>query len=196
MECGEQALVKLSSSHFDVVLTDVGLPDMDGRALADWIRERHAGLPVVTMTAHANVDDEAHAVTVRIPALLRKPVTLGMLRRALHTDAVVPTVIETTEQGPVDRHSVPEMMLVMQRVTLNSLASIDRALIDHDATAVVREFHFLSGGFLSVGNDVLSELFTGLQQLIRDEGGASVAELRPALRDEIVVSLDRLSAVP
>ncbi|NTZ06314.1 response regulator [Burkholderia metallica] len=191
---GGQALAEAGRGRFDVVLTDLGLPDMDGWTLAHAIRERHTGLPVVAMTAHASADDEARAIGAEVRTLLRKPVTLRVLRRALQPYAIAPDANEGPGARPADGHSVAEMVAVMRRVTLNSLASIDRALTDGDADAVVREFHFLSGGFLSVGNDVLSELCSGLQQVVHDEGGAVVAELWPALRDEIVGSLDRLSA--
>ncbi|MDN7994204.1 ATP-binding protein [Burkholderia orbicola] len=193
-ERGRQALVEAGRGRFDVVLTDLGLPDMDGWTLAHALREPDPELPIIAMTAHASADDEARAIRAGVRTLLRKPVTLRVLRRALQPYAIAPAANEGPGAPPVDRHSVAQMVAVMRRVTLNSLASIDRALIDGDADAVVREFHFLSGGFLSVGNDVLSELCSGLQQVVHDEGVAVVAELWPALRDEIVGSLDGLSA--
>ncbi|WP_241244711.1 hybrid sensor histidine kinase/response regulator [Burkholderia ambifaria] len=193
-ERGAQALALTSRARFDVVLTDLGLPDMDGWTLAHSIREQHAGLPVVAMTAHASADDEARAIRSGIRMLLRKPVTLCVLRRALQPYAVAADASERPAQLAVGRHSAPETMAVMRRVTLGSLASIDRAVHAGDDEAVVREFHFLSGGFLSMGNDVLAELCSGLQQVIQDEGIVVVAELWPSLRDEIIEALDRMSA--
>ncbi|MET1534160.1 hybrid sensor histidine kinase/response regulator [Burkholderia sola] len=193
-ERGAQALAQASRARFDVVLTDLGLPDMDGWTLAQSIREQDAGLPVVAMTAHASADDEARAIRAGIRMLLRKPVTLRVLRRAFQPYAVVASVGERCGQPAIGRHSAPETMAVMRRVTLASIASIDRAMQAGDDAAVVREFHFLSGGFLSMGNDVLAELCSGLQQVVHDEGIAVVAELWPSLRDEIVGALDRLSA--
>jgi DNA-binding response OmpR family regulator len=37
----------------DIVLTDVGLPQMNGRELADSVRERHPQLPILFMTGYA-----------------------------------------------------------------------------------------------------------------------------------------------
>ncbi len=72
----------------DVVLTDLGLPDMDGEALAEWIRGRKPGVPIVFSTGR---DD------FRAPPLLAaggpvfvvtKPFDSQTLRRTL--DACAP----------------------------------------------------------------------------------------------------------
>jgi len=48
---GEQALRRLETSDFDLVLTDVVMPKMDGYALYQAIQKDHPHLPVLMMTA-------------------------------------------------------------------------------------------------------------------------------------------------
>ncbi|MFQ5416425.1 MAG: response regulator [Myxococcota bacterium] len=48
---GAEGLEKVESSEFDVVLSDVVMPSMDGYELYQAIRERHPQLPVLMMTA-------------------------------------------------------------------------------------------------------------------------------------------------
>jgi len=48
---GAEGLRKIESSNFDVVLTDVVMPEMDGYELLSAVRERHPNLPVLMMTA-------------------------------------------------------------------------------------------------------------------------------------------------
>jgi PAS domain S-box-containing protein len=48
---GEQALRRVESSEFDIVLTDVVMPRMDGYDLYQAIRARNPDLPVLMMTA-------------------------------------------------------------------------------------------------------------------------------------------------
>jgi PAS domain S-box-containing protein len=48
---GEEALRRIDATEFDVVLTDVVMPKMDGYELYTAVRERHPLLPVLMMTA-------------------------------------------------------------------------------------------------------------------------------------------------
>ena len=48
---GLEALEKLRRTPFDIVLTDVVMPNMDGHELFLKVRERQPGLPVLMMTA-------------------------------------------------------------------------------------------------------------------------------------------------
>ncbi|WP_081068017.1 response regulator [Burkholderia territorii] len=82
VESGEQALRALALGSFDVVLTDLDLPDMDQWTLASAIRERHAQLSVIAMTAHAGPRGEQRCVAAPIRALLPIPVSLRALERA------------------------------------------------------------------------------------------------------------------
>jgi two-component system chemotaxis response regulator CheY len=54
---GPRALDLLEECRYDVVIVDLVMPVMDGRALAKRIRRRprHAGLPIVMMTHMSNV---------------------------------------------------------------------------------------------------------------------------------------------
>jgi two-component system chemotaxis response regulator CheY len=54
---GPRALTLLEERAYDVVMVDLMMPVMDGRALAKRIRRRprHAGLPIVMMTHMSNV---------------------------------------------------------------------------------------------------------------------------------------------
>ncbi len=48
---GAEALAKVEADHFDIVLSDVVMPNMDGHELFLAIRERRPDLPVLLMTA-------------------------------------------------------------------------------------------------------------------------------------------------
>jgi CheY-like chemotaxis protein len=87
---GVAALAALGRLSFDVVLTDVVMPHMDGYELYTAIREQHPKLPVLMMTAF-HYDKDHIIKRARIAGLttviFKKPVDPGRLRRAL-IDAV------------------------------------------------------------------------------------------------------------
>jgi CheY-like chemotaxis protein len=83
---GVEALRRVEKSDFDVVLTDVVMPEMDGHELFCAIRERFPGLPVLMMTAFHH--DKDHIIKrSRLRGLdgviFKKPVDPGRLRQVL-----------------------------------------------------------------------------------------------------------------
>jgi two-component system, OmpR family, response regulator len=54
---GEEALTRVRIGSFDLVILDLGLPSRDGLEVLRDLRERHAGLPVVILTARDSVRD-------------------------------------------------------------------------------------------------------------------------------------------
>lgn len=52
------ALDKLQTQHFDLVLLDLSLPEMDGLELCRLIKTRFPLLPVIISTARADIDDK------------------------------------------------------------------------------------------------------------------------------------------
>ncbi len=70
---GSEALEKLASQRFDLVLTDVRLPDMTGLDILDEIQRTEDPLPVVVMTAHGSVDVVVDSMQRGASDFLSKP---------------------------------------------------------------------------------------------------------------------------
>ncbi len=49
---GSDALIKLNELHYDLVLLDVEMPQMDGIQVAERIREKHPALKVIALTVN------------------------------------------------------------------------------------------------------------------------------------------------
>jgi CheY-like chemotaxis protein len=82
---GRQAVAALSRGRFDAVLMDVQMPVMDGLEATTRIRQdpRHAGLPIVAMTAHALKGDEERCLAAGMNAYIAKPVSRDALYSVL-----------------------------------------------------------------------------------------------------------------
>jgi len=76
----QQALELAASEKIDLLLTDIGLPDMAGTELARRLREARPDLPVVFATGHGRVDGFEHAAGV---AVLGKPFDFERLKQTL-----------------------------------------------------------------------------------------------------------------
>src|SRR5436309_1705581 len=61
---GRDALEKVKSDNFDVVITDIKMPGMDGIQLLQGIKKHDPSLPVVIMTAYASQQSAIDAVNL------------------------------------------------------------------------------------------------------------------------------------
>jgi nitrogen-specific signal transduction histidine kinase/ActR/RegA family two-component response regulator len=82
---GEEAfeIFLKDAARFDLLLTDVVMPGMSGRKLADQVQQRRADLRVVYMTAYSPSEIAAHGVVEPNVAVLAKPFTPNELERAI-----------------------------------------------------------------------------------------------------------------
>lgn len=69
----KEALEQLESSHVDLVVTDIRLPDGTGKDIFGWIAQRRPGLPVMLMTAFGSVADAVALVKAGAVDYLEKP---------------------------------------------------------------------------------------------------------------------------
>ncbi|CAA6811458.1 MAG: DNA-binding response regulator [uncultured Sulfurovum sp.] len=67
------ALEKLSIEQYDLVLLDLGLPEMDGLELCKRIKKAYPSLPIVISTARADVSDKVVAFDVGADDYIAKP---------------------------------------------------------------------------------------------------------------------------
>ncbi|HNR59986.1 MAG TPA: sigma 54-interacting transcriptional regulator [Thauera sp.] len=67
------AHARLAMETFDLVLSDVRLPDGDGLTLFEDIRRHHPALPVIMITAHGSIPDAVDATTRGVADYLTKP---------------------------------------------------------------------------------------------------------------------------
>jgi CheY-like chemotaxis protein len=69
--------------HFDLILTDLTMPGMDGRELAEAIHSLRPGIPVILATGYGEGMDEAAALSSGFAALIPKPYNIDALITAL-----------------------------------------------------------------------------------------------------------------
>jgi len=75
--------LKRENGHFDLLLTDIRMPVMDGIALALASARDFPNLTIVLMTGYADQRERAHGLDALIHDVLPKPFTLAALRDAV-----------------------------------------------------------------------------------------------------------------
>lgn len=81
---GEEALAALDGARFDLLLTDLRMPGMDGLDLSRRGRILDPDLTVVMMTAHGDVSDAVRAMSEGAFWFVPKPVDIDPLLDVLH----------------------------------------------------------------------------------------------------------------
>lgn len=73
---GVDGLKKLSSDRFDLVMTDINMPVMDGLKLVSLIRNdaTHKDTPIVVITTEGAQEDKDRALSLGANAFVTKPV--------------------------------------------------------------------------------------------------------------------------
>jgi DNA-binding response OmpR family regulator len=76
---GAQALSSLKSKVYDVILLDIGLPDIDGRALCLKMREAGVRSPIIMLTAADSEDDTITGLDAGANDYVTKPFRMAVL---------------------------------------------------------------------------------------------------------------------
>ena len=82
---GLDALRELENWQPDLLVTDLGLPGMDGYELVRAIRDKRPGLPAVAVSAYARADDRERALAAGFIAHIAKPIDPLSFVRVLAT---------------------------------------------------------------------------------------------------------------
>jgi len=76
---GEAALYVIKTAVPDIVILDLGLPDMDGINVLKRLRKKHADLPVLLLTARSALDDKITGLDSGADDYLAKPFEMSEL---------------------------------------------------------------------------------------------------------------------
>jgi PAS domain S-box-containing protein len=86
-ENGRLALELLAASHFDLVLMDIQMPEMDGVTATARIRENekstHRHIPIIALTAHAMKGDRERCLEAGMDGYVSKPIDGRKLKEEL-----------------------------------------------------------------------------------------------------------------
>jgi len=76
-----EALTLAQREHFDLIISDIGMPHMDGYAFAENLRAlpAYATIPMIAVTGFAEYDDRERALSAGFNSHLKKPVDVVKL---------------------------------------------------------------------------------------------------------------------
>ena len=85
---------RLGEEAFDLVISDLRLPDSDGIDLLKWLKSTHPSLPLIMMTSYAEIQTAGQAMQLGAADYIAKPLNpdelLGKIRELAHVEEKAP----------------------------------------------------------------------------------------------------------
>ena len=155
-ENGERALQAWAAQAFDLVITDVNMPRMNGYELTRELRRIGATVPIIGVTANAMREEGERCLQVGMNAWVVKPLSLSMLRATVlaHCSEVQGGGLAVDLEGWIDLS--PAMRQLMERTLHEDIEQIEQGLRSGDGTLVQQRLHSLNGGLATVRATALS----------------------------------------
>jgi two-component system capsular synthesis sensor histidine kinase RcsC len=179
---GEQALELWPQGRFDVVLTDVNMPVMDGYQLATALRQLDQTVPIIGITANALREEGQRCTAVGMNAWMVKPLNLMMLRT--HLEKYCNIDLPQTDEAQIQLS--PKMRDLFVTTLRRDIDTTLTALNSGDAILVAQQLHSMAGALGAVRIEATATVFVELENSLRS------TTLTTALSLEIGQHLARL----
>lgn len=187
---GEQALQLWQPQAFDLVLTDVNMPLMNGYELTKALRAHDRQLPIIGVTANAMREEGVRCLAVGMNAWIVKPLSLQTLRAQLVKQCKVKPPVEPPPETFDDSVQLSDKMrpLFISSVQ-QDLQRIGAALAQRDARTLGQLLHSASGALGAV------QALDLAQACIELESALNRGSLDTSLELKVKTVMQRLSAV-
>ncbi len=128
-DCAENALKELENTRFDVVISDVNMPGMDGHELLGQVKEKYPGLPMMLITAYGQVKLAVEAMQNGAADYLVKP---------FEPKTLIQSIIKVLGLGDstVEKHSV-EQGPVAEDPFSRQFFEVARKVAESDSTVMI-----------------------------------------------------------
>ncbi|OEC33754.1 two-component system, NarL family, capsular synthesis sensor histidine kinase RcsC [Pseudomonas cuatrocienegasensis] len=171
---GAQALQRWQPDAFDLIITDVNMPVVNGYELARQLRERGATLPIIGVTANALREEGQRCLSMGMNAWIVKPLTLDSLHATLLKVCpdcqAAPQPVTAPPDGALTLSGFSAQMQALFVSTMaTDIATARDALASADASRLIQYLHRMSGAYAAVGANEIAEQCFSLEAAISDQ---------------------------
>jgi PAS domain S-box-containing protein len=212
---GREAIELLGRDHFDLVLMDIQMPEMDGLEATRVIRRSDSGvlnqkIPIIAMTANAMQKDREECIAAGMDDYVSKPLsvkefieTIGRCMEGKALAGEKPTDIRATSDGIISRPRALELLggdedLLIKVYGLfidaapQNLEKLRDALEKGDIEVMERQAHSLKSMAGSVGADSLQNAALQVETAAREKDVNRVITLIGRLEHELGNTVEKI----
>jgi putative nucleotidyltransferase with HDIG domain len=88
-ENGREGLEAFRAGHYDIVVTDIKMPEMDGLQMAEHIKAASRDVPIIVITAYSDRDYLVRAIELGVNRYVTKPIDPDALIEAIYRSVEV-----------------------------------------------------------------------------------------------------------
>lgn len=127
---GLEALEKIKSEHFDIILMDIQMPKLDGISALKIIREDNlTSSPIIAVSAYSSQSDREYFLSTGFDDFMSKPVKPKDLLESIHYHINKPAFLEEKETCETIFCDLDESV-IMKLIKYNSMENIKTVYID------------------------------------------------------------------
>ena len=151
-ENGAQAIEAIDADHFDAIVLDVGLPDMDGRDLCKLMRRRGVKAPIIMLTGQDSDADAILGLDAGANDYITKPFRFNVFMARIRAQ------LRTHEQSDDAVFNVgPYAFLPAAKMLTNS--ETDRKIRLTEKETAILKFLYRAGGKVVSRDTLLDEVW-------------------------------------
>jgi len=160
VESGTAAVAEMDKSHFDVVVTDMRMPGMDGAALLKHVHAQYPEVVRIVLSAHTELEAAMRAAPVAHQFLI-KPSSAQQLEKVIEqacslperlADDTIRRAVGRVDQLPIapKRHAELTQALSAPEVSLKRVASI----VGQEPAMIGNVLRLVNGAFFRMKQNV------------------------------------------
>jgi PAS domain S-box-containing protein len=186
---GREAVAAVESQHFDLVLMDVQMPEMDGLEATAAIRQREEQtgdrVPIIAMTAHAMRGDRRRCLHAGMDGYVAKPIRIGQLLDAIRSAVDADADAVASESEPSSAENIVDWAKALDAVggdhdllktltqsvieeTPRMIDAVRRSVADGDSARLQLTAHTLKGSMRYFGANRAIQLAFRLEKMGED----------------------------
>ena len=214
---GREAVDCFKSQHFDLVLMDVQMPEVDGFEATYEIRKYQSvqgnhRVPIVAVTAHASVADRKHCLSAGMDEYLAKPIRAVDLYKLIdsitgHRSTIGQSPLANSDASESivdwarafetvggDRSLLEDLIRVFLKDRETLFTNISNAIDDGNANELRLSAHSLKGALTHLGGREPARLAAILEEIATARELESKSDVLTEVLDKLKASLDPLAA--
>ncbi|MBZ4037281.1 sigma-54 dependent transcriptional regulator [Flavobacterium sp. 17A] len=150
-----EARIAIKNESFDLILTDLRLPDFDGIALMSEFKNSHPHIPIILMTGYSDVNTAVKAIKNGAADYISKPFNPDEVLLVITNALQTPQVEE--EQVPVKEKKAPKKQTFGESEFVRGISVASKKLLDHIQLVSPTDMSVLIIGESGTGKEIIAK---------------------------------------